>query len=433
MSATAPDDNGAKLAENVVHFARVLRRAGMPIGPAKVLDALHALQVVGVERRNDFYYALSTVLVDRHDQQMIFDQAFDLFWRDPSRVQQSQQLSDLLSGVRTPGAKESPVAPRVAEAMHPNTQRRTPSESPTPEISFDASLTMSRREVLHAKDFAAMTPDELAETCRLIATMRMPLPVIPSRRARAVLQGNRVDLRGTMSRMIKAADGFVEWRYRTPRLRPATLVILCDISGSMDSYTRMLLHFIHAVSNSGSRVHTFLFGTRLSNITRALRDRDVDVALSQVTRQVADWAGGTRIGACLREFNREWARRLLGQGAVVLLITDGLDSDDADELGDEMERLSLSCRQLIWLNPLLRYAGFEARPGGIRAMLPHTDLFLPVHNLNSLASLGAVLNAAARRQSSSGCRTPYFAGDRHGNVQDSNRAGLAGARLGGTQ
>ena len=404
MSMTAPAGSAARLSENVVHFARVLRRAGMPIGPAKVLDALQALQVVGVDRRDDFYYALSTVLVDRHDQQVIFDQAFDLFWRDPSRVQQSQ-LRDLLNGVRSPIARESPIAPRVAQAMRPLAPRVAASDSEAPEIGFDAAMTMSPREVLHTKDFAAMTPEELAETRRLIGAMRMPLPDLPSRRTRAVLQGKRVDLRRTMSRMIKAADGFVELRYRTARPRPATLVILCDISGSMDSYTRMLLHFIHAVSNSGSRVHTFLFGTRLSNITRALRDRDVDMALTQVTRQVADWAGGTRIGACLREFNQYWARRLLGQGAVVLLITDGLDSDDASELGGEMERLSLSCRRLIWLNPLLRYAGFEARPGGIRAMLPHVDLFLPVHNLSSLAGLGAVLSATGH----------HPAGERHGN------------------
>ena len=416
MSIAAPADNAAKLAENVVHFARVLRRAGMPIGPARVLDALHALQVVGVERRDDFYYALSTVLVDRHDQQVIFDQAFDLFWQDPARAQQSQQLRDLLSGVHTPVARESPVAPRVAQAMRPIAQRQAVSGNLAPDVSFDAAMTVSRREVLHTKDFAAMTPDELAETRRLIGAMRMPLPEIPSRRARAVLQGSRVDLRGSLRRMIKAADGFVDLRYRSPRARPATLVILCDISGSMDSYTRMLLHFIHALSNSGSRVHTFLFGTRLSNITRSLRDRDVDIALAQVTRQVADWAGGTRIGACLREFNRCWARRLLGQGAVVLLITDGLDSDDASELGSEMERLRLSCRRLIWLNPLLRYAGFEARPGGIRAMLPHVDLFLPVHNLSSLASLGAVLNGAGHRQPSPGSRAPHPAGERHGNI-----------------
>lgn len=419
MSMPRPGDHAARLAENVVHFARVLRRAGLPVGTAKVLDALQALQAVGVERRDDFYYALSAVLVDRHDQQTIFDQAFDLFWRDLTRVRQPQQLRDLLGGLRTPAAPESPespVSPRVAQALQPLAPRAPAPDSAEQEVGFDAAMTMSRREVLHARDFAAMTPEELAETRKLIAAMRMPLPVIPSRRWKAVPRGSRVDLRGTLSRMIKAAEGFVELRHRAPRPRPATLVILCDISGSMDSYTRMLLHFIHAVSNSGSRVHTFLFGTRLSNITRSLRDRDVDIALAQVSRQVGDWAGGTRIGACLREFNRCWARRLLGQGAVVLLITDGLDSDDASELGGEMERLGLSCRQLIWLNPLLRYAGFEARPGGIRAMLPHVDLFLPVHNLNSLASLGEVLNAAGHRQFRSGSRPSHPTGARHGNV-----------------
>jgi uncharacterized protein with von Willebrand factor type A (vWA) domain len=413
MSMTTSGDSAARLADNVVHFARVLRRAGMPIGPARVLDALHALQVVGVERRDDFYYALSTVLVDRHDQQAIFDQAFDLFWRDPSRALQSQQLRDLLGGVRSPAGAESPLAPRVAQAMRPIAQRPAASDGTAPDIGFDATLTMSRREVLHTRDFAAMTPDELAETRRLISAMRMPLPDIPSRRAKAVLRGKRVDLRGTLSRMIKAADGFVELRHRTARPRPATLVILCDISGSMDSYTRMLLHFIHAVSNSGSRVHTFLFGTRLSNITRSLRDRDVDIALAQVSRRVADWAGGTRIGACLREFNRCWARRLLGQGAVG---DEQHDGDDAGALGDEMERLSLSCRRLIWLNPLLRYARFEARPAGIRAMLPHVDLFLPVHNLNSLASLRTALNGAGTRPPSPGSRTPRPTGERHGNL-----------------
>lgn len=433
MSMTVPSQATGRLAENVVYFVRVLRRAGMPIGPAKVLDALHALQMVGVERRDDFYYALSTVLVDRRDQQAIFDQAFDLFWRDPSRMQQLHQLRDLLSGVRAPAAEKSPVAPRVAQAMRPNAPHAAASDDLPPDLKLDASMTMSRREVLQTKDFAMMTPDELAETKRIIASMRMPLPDIPSRRTRSLRQGSRVDLRGTMRRMIKAADSFVELCHHTLRLRPATLVILCDISGSMDSYTRMLLHFMHAVSNRGSRVHTFLFGTRLSNITRSLRDRDVDIALGQVSRQVADWAGGTRIGACLNEFNRCWARRLLGQGAVVLLITDGLDSDDASGLSVEMERLSLSCRRLIWLNPLLRFEGFEARPSGIRAMLPHVDLFLPAHNLNSLASLGSVLNAAGSRRPPACSQILHPAGERNGNVQRTNRARVPGQGLGSAQ
>jgi uncharacterized protein with von Willebrand factor type A (vWA) domain len=418
MSTGPADPQTGKLADNVVHFARVLRRAGMPIGPAKVIDALRAVEAVGVERRDDFYYALSTVLVDRRDQKAIFDQAFDLFWRDPFRARQPQQLQDLLSGVRAPGDAKPAVAPRVAQALWPNTPgapRVPPAEELPPDIRIDASMTMSAREVLQARDFAAMTPDELADTKRLIASMRMPLPEIPSRRARPILAGSRVDLRGSLRRMLRSPDGFVELRHRAPRMRPATLVILCDISGSMESYTRMLLHFMHAVSNRNSRVHTFLFSTQLSNITRSLRDRDVDIALGQVARQVTDWAGGTRIAACLAEFNRRWARRLLGQGAVVLLITDGLDSEGADGLDAEMAGLRLACRQLVWLNPLLRFEGFEARTAGIRAILPHVDLFLPTHNLTSLGCLGEVLNAAGSRRAP-GRRILHPTGDRYGNV-----------------
>lgn len=391
--------NDGKLAENVVHFARVLRRAGLPIGPAKVLDALQALQTVGVERRDDFYYALSAMLVNRRDQQEVFDQAFKLFWRDPHQVgRQLQELLRQLGAARKPRPDHSAVSQRVADAMLPYAARQAPlAEDLPPELTLDATLTSSRRELLQTKDFAAMTPEELSESKKMIAAMRMPLPEIASRRSRPQLQGGRIDLRNTMRHMLKSADGWIELRHRTACLRPATLVILCDISGSMDSYTRMFLHFSHAVANNRSRVHTFLFGTRLSNISRSLRDRDVDVAVNQAARQVADWAGGTRIGFCLKEFNRRWARRLLGQGAVVLLISDGLDSGAADGLAAEMERLKLACRRLIWLNPLLRYQQFEAKPAGIRAMLPHVDLFLPVHNLASLAQLGKVLSEANTR------------------------------------
>jgi uncharacterized protein with von Willebrand factor type A (vWA) domain len=179
------------------------------------------------------------------------------------------------------------------------------------------------------------------------------------------------------------------------------LVVLCDISGSMDRYARMLLHFLHAITNDRHRVHALVFGTRLTNITRHLKHRDVDVALARVTEAVADWAGGTRIGASLTEFNRRWSRRLLGQNAVVLLISDGLDADAGAGLAFEMERLAKSCARLVWLNPLLRYSGFEARPAGIRAMLPHVDDFLPVHNLRSLTELAGVLARPPRRDEAS--------------------------------
>lgn len=418
MSTATPHWEQGRLAENVVHFARVLRRAGLAIGPAKVIDALRALQAVGVERRDDFYYALSTVLVDRRDQQSLFDQAFELYWRDPSRIQQQlQQLKDLLGGLRSPKQDTSTIAPRIAQALLLKAPHvAPPPDDLPPELRFDASMTMSQAEVLREKDFAAMTAQEQAEVKKLIASIRMPLPEMTSRRSRPLSQGSQFDLRNTLRHMVRTMDGGVELRRRTPRMRPLKLVILCDISGSMESYTRMLLHFIHALANSRLRTHTFLFGTRLSNITYLLRDRDVDAALNQVSRQVTDWAGGTRIGPCLADFNRHWARRLLGQGTAVLLITDGLDSGDAASVAVEMERLSLSCRHLIWLNPLLRFEGFEAKPAGIRAMLPHVDLFLPVHNLKSLSRLGTVLDEAVPRRSVSPTRSRHSSGGQYGNV-----------------
>jgi uncharacterized protein with von Willebrand factor type A (vWA) domain len=393
-------DSRGKLAENIVHFARVLRRAGLPIGPAKVIDALHAAQTIGIEREDDFYYALSAVLVNRREHQFIFDQAFRLFWRDPQRVgRRLQELLHLLSGLRTAGI-DKPAAPqRVTQAMLPNAPRqKPPGEELPPDLIIDAAFTISARERLQKKDFADMTPQELSEAKQMIASMRLPLPELSSRRFRPLSQSGQVDLRNTMKQMVKQAGGIAELRRRTRFRRPPTLVILCDISGSMESYTRMLLHFTHAVTNDRDRVHTFLFGTRLTDITRPLRNRDVDVALNDVSRRVSDWAGGTRIGACMKEFNQRWARRLMGQGAVVLLISDGLDSDGADGLEKEMERLRLASRWLVWLNPLLRYKQFEAKPAGIRAMLPHVDRFLPAHNLASLIQLGETLGALGTRR-----------------------------------
>jgi uncharacterized protein with von Willebrand factor type A (vWA) domain len=400
MTAASPSMDAGKLAENIVHFARVLRRAGLPIGPAKVIDALQAVQTVGVEREDDFYFALSSVLVNRHEQQFIFDQAFRLFWRDPNRVgRQLQELLHLLSGLRTAGVDKPALSQRVTQAMLPNAPGpKTPGEDLPPDVTIDAAFTVSARELLQKKDFASMTPQELGEAKQMIAAMRLPLPELSNRRFRSRSQTGQVDLRSTMKQMVKEAGGIAELRRRTRHHRPPTLVILCDISGSMESYTRMLLHFTHAVTNDRDRVHTFLFGTRLTNITRSLRNRDVDVALNDVSRRVSDWAGGTRIGACMKEFNQRWARRLMGQGAVVLLISDGLDSDAADGLEEEMERLRLASRWLIWLNPLLRYKQFEAKPAGIRAMLPHVDLFLPVHNLISLTQLGRALGELGARR-----------------------------------
>jgi uncharacterized protein with von Willebrand factor type A (vWA) domain len=375
------------LAENVLYFVRVLRAAGLALGPAKVIDALAAVEAVGVDHRTDFREALAAVLVSRREHLPIFEQAFDMFWRNPRMLE--KMLAALLPKVQGKADAAEDLPARLAQAMLPPPARAAANEAQ--ETDLDATLSFSAREVLHRKDFATMTVDELAQVKALIAKMNLPLPAKPVRRTVAARRGHAIDLRATLARSVGAGGALTPLRFRTRRRRPPPLCVLCDVSGSMDRYARMLLHFLHAVTNDRHRVHVLTFGTRLTNITRHLRHRDVDVALARVAGAVEDWAGGTRIGACLAQFNRRWSRRLLGQNAVVLLISDGLDADAGDGLAFEAERLAKSCARLVWLNPLLRYAGFEARPAGIRALLPYVDDFLPVHNLETLTDLASAL------------------------------------------
>jgi uncharacterized protein with von Willebrand factor type A (vWA) domain len=387
-----PAGGPGKLAENVMHFARVLRSAGLPVGPGKVLDALAALGIAGVDRRDDFYWTLAAVFVDRREQFEIFDQAFHIFWRDPKLLERVMSL--FLPQVQGRVQDDQPeMSNRLAEALLP---REKPGESPEApqEIELDATFTVSEREVLQRADFESMTNEELAQAKKLIANLRLPIPEVRTRRLVPDARGRRVDLRATLRASLRAGADIIPLRRRSQESRHPPLVVLCDISGSMSRYSRMFLHFLHAITNDRDRVHTFVFGTRLTNITRHLRHRDVDVALAGVAAAVADWSGGTRIGASVKEFNLRWSRRVLGQNAVLLLITDGLDRDLGKDLGPEMERLHKSCRKLIWLNPLLRYEGFEPRPLGVRVMLPHVDAFLPAHNIDSLIALGRALSAA---------------------------------------
>ena len=396
VAGAAPLVPRGRLAENVLHFVRVLRGAGIPVGPAKVIDALAAVEAVGLDHRTDFRAALGAVLVSRREHLVLFEQAFDLFWRNPQLLE--KMIASLLpkAHARTGEPERGPEMPaRLAQAMlPPDVPKAEPDER---EIELDSALTFSSREILQKKDFATMTSEELAEVHALLARLKLPLPEIVMRRTVASRHGHAVDLRATMRGMTGAAGAVAPLAFRTRRHEPPPLVVLCDISGSMDRYARMLLHFLHAITNDRHRVHVLTFGTQLTNITRHLKHRDVDVALERVAGAVADWAGGTRIGASLADFNRRWSRRLLGQNAVVLLISDGLDADAGAGLAFQMERLSKSCARLVWLNPLLRYAGFEARPAGIRAMLPYVDDFLPVHNLQSLTDLARALAARPRR------------------------------------
>ena len=378
-----------------MHFARVLRAAGLPIGPDRVLDAVRALEAAGVERRDDFYWTLASVFLDKREQFEIYDQAFHIFWRDPQLLERVMAM--FLPEVYGRQAREEPRAAsnRVSEALYPKPKKpkETPIEPP-PEVQLDAALTFSAREVLQHADFETMTNEEIAQAKRLIANLRLPIPRIRTRRFTPDARGSRADLRATLRASLRSGGNIIPLKKRSPERRHPPLVVLCDVSGSMSRYSRMFLHFLHAITNDRDRVSSFVFGTRLTNITRQLRHRDVDVAMSGVSDAIADWSGGTRIGNCLREFNLRWSRRVLGQNAVVLLISDGLDGDVGEGLEEQMERLHKSCRKLIWLNPLLRYEGFEARPAGVRAMLPHVDEFLPVHNIASLMDLAKALEGS---------------------------------------
>ena len=389
------DSQGSLLA-NLMHFARALRAAGLPVGPGKVIDAVVAVRTVGITDRRDFYWTLHAVFVNRPDQRLIFDQAFHVFWRNPDLLKKMMGL--VLPELRVEGEQDrgAAIARRLAEALHPN-QGQDSGEDAETKTELDAAMTFSDREQLRGMDFEKMSLEEVARAKAAIAKLRLPVQDVPTRRFVPDRHGARADLRATMRAALRSG-GLIDLKRRSPRRRPPPLIVLCDISGSMSRYSRIFLHFMHSVTNDRDRVHTFVFGTRLTNITRYLRHRDVDLALERVAEAVVDWSGGTRIGYCLAEFNRLWSRRLLGQGAIVLLITDGLDRDGGAGLAHEMDRLHRSCRRLIWLNPLLRYEGFEPRSLGMRAMMPHVDEFRPVHNLESLETLIEVLSAPLARR-----------------------------------
>jgi uncharacterized protein with von Willebrand factor type A (vWA) domain len=398
--APRPDANlvlgaadGGRLADNIMHFGRVLRAAGLPVGPGKVLAALEAVAAVGVSDRTDFYWTLHAVFVNRRDQRELFDQAFHFFWRNPNLLEKMMgMMLPAMKGEEAP--EKSDMSARLAEAL---AGERPPPDLPEDEddedeeVQVDASLTWSRREVLTEKDFEKMTGAELAEAKRAVHRMRLAFKPMVTRRFRADPKGRRVDLRATLRRAARTGGDLGMLSMRKRRRRPPPLVVLCDISGSMDRYARMMLHFVHALTNDRDRVQSFLFGTRLTNITRTMRRRDPDVAVARCAEQVEDWAGGTRIGVTLAEFNRHWSRRVMTPAPIVLFISDGLDRDGAAGLEEEMERLHKSCRKLIWLNPLLRWDGYAPKASGAKAIMPHVDSFRPIHNLDSLSRLADAL------------------------------------------
>jgi uncharacterized protein with von Willebrand factor type A (vWA) domain len=379
------------LAENVVHFTRLLRRAGLRCGPGAALTALRAVEAVGLRRRDDFRDALHAVLVTRREEGDVFRHAFEIFWRDPLGPEAAMAALLPKVPVSGPRPRPEPGQRRLASSGEPAARAAAPARPHSAEL--DLTMSWSNQEVLRTKDFEQMSAEEQRVAERLIAGLRLRGPPERMRRWRMDAAGDRVDLRRSFRATLRSGHGLIPLQRSTRVQRAPSLVLLLDISGSMDRYARVLLHFSHGLTNSRPRVSTFLFGTRLTNVTRQLRGRDVDVALEMVGRTARDWSGGTRIGASLGEFNRLWSRRVLGRGVVVLLITDGLDREGAAGIEKEAARLQRSCRRLVWLNPLLRYEGFEPRAAGIRALLRHVHDFRPVHNLESLEQLVEALSA----------------------------------------
>ncbi len=395
--ATLPEraEETGRLADNILYFARTLRGAGMRVGPAAVIDAVKAVQAAGISDRDDFYWTLHCVFVTRHEDHPVFDEAFRLFWRSRDLVEKMLQMFSPMARPDPREEKKRAAEARVSQSLFSG--REGKQQPQKQEVEVDAQMTASEREILRRKDFAQMSAAEMAVARRALSNMAMPLDQVLIRRFEPVARPKAIDPRRTLSASMRTGGDIILPKFRRHRTVHPPLVILADISGSMSNYSRLFLHFAHALMEKRRRVHVFVFGTRLTNVTRQLRAKDPDVALASCSDAVADWSGGTRIGSTLHEFNRLWSRRVLSGGAVVLLITDGLERDGDDILSTEMDRLHRSCRRLVWLNPLLRFDGFEARAKGIRAMLPHVDEFRPVHSLDAIADLTQSLSGGMDR------------------------------------
>ncbi|EEE36561.1 VWA containing CoxE family protein [Rhodobacteraceae bacterium KLH11] len=397
LPLTTPEN--PKLAQNITHFARALRKAGLPIGTGRVVDAIRAVQAAGFSEKQDFYWTLHACFVNRPEHRTVFAQVFRLYWRDPRYLEHMMSMMlPAIRGVqeeRKADAAEKRAAEALLDGVEPD-QPETAAQEEESEIEIDATQTASSDERLRSLDFEQMSTAEIAQAKRLLARLSLPVKPIESRRAQASHLGYRIDRARTLRSAMRQGGELRDIAHQQPRPRWPNLVALCDISGSMSQYSRIILHFLHTVSNEKgagwAKVHAFTFGTRLTNITRHLHQRDVDAALAAAGAEAQDWEGGTRIGECLHQFNRDWSRRVMGQGAVVLLITDGLERGDPEVLGKEIERLHLSSRRLIWLNPLLRWDGFAPKAQGVATMLPHVDSFRAGHSIASLEDLAAVIS-----------------------------------------
>ena len=381
--------SGEKLSDNVLYFARVLRSAGIPIGSGRILEAIEAINKIGLADKSIFYWALHSVFVHKNEHREIFDQTFKIFWKNPRLLEKMMQLALPRLNTGTPETSDSDINRRVQEAFNTDniSEDNYVDASTEDELEFDAVMTYSESELLQGMDFEQMSSDEINKAKKVIAQMNLSIPQVKSRRFKSSSLRRKIDLRQSLKGANKFCGEYIPLRYKSRKDKHPPIIAICDVSGSMSRYSRMLLHFMHVLTTLRNDVHTFLFGTRLTNVTRFLRFKDVDEALAATSSAVEDWSGGTRIGDCLKEFNFNWSRRVLGPGAIVLFITDGLDRGGGIGLSKQIKLIQKSSKRLIWLNPLLRYEEFAPKPTGVKAILPHVDEFRPIHSLESMDQL----------------------------------------------
>jgi len=392
----------SRLHDAIASFGRFVRQAGCELGTGEIMNAVRATSYIDITNREDFKSALRATFITSHKFIPVFDQLFDLYWRNPDRL---ENVSDILRRLY-----ESRLAQAELESMKQQAeqmkQRHLDSFKPREEgegkqesedKTFDL-FVYSPEEILREKRFDAYTEDELKEAKEFLNRWRWEFGEKRLRRLKPGRKRHRLNLRGTIRKNIFPTQDFVELAWRKQKWKPRPLIILCDISGSMETYTRILMHFIFTLHAINPRLEAFTFGTRLNRITHTLRHKDVDDTMDLLTTSIKDWSGGTRIGETLETFNLLWARRVLGGGAVVLIISDGWDTGNVEKLKNEIDRLHRSCHRLIWLNPNLGYDDFQPLTRGVQTLLPYTDIFLPIHNLNSLVDLGKVLATLNNRR-----------------------------------
>ena len=382
-----------ELLRNLVLFARLLRTAGIEVTPDQIIALAAALDHIDLRSREDFKNGARAILVSRRDHLALFDRAFDLFWQ--AWTEGKWWRSEEATSASRPPTEEQAAKSRAAEAGEsPEGSEEQDEAAPGVEPAY----TYSALETLRHEDFARLSEAELETVRLLMSGFRWDLRLRAARRRVRARRGSTLDMRRAWRENLRYGGEVLSLTWRRPKFKRRPLVVLCDISGSMERYSRVLLQFLYVLSRGLDKVEVFAFGTRLTRLTHPLRGANVDAALDKAVAAVADWAGGTRIGESLKAFNYLWGRRVLGQGAIVLIISDGWDRGDASLLEAEMRRLEMSCQRLIWLNPLLGDPRYEPLAKGIHHALPYVDDFLPVHNLDSLERLADLLGRVGERR-----------------------------------